>query len=332
MKGMEGREIIKVSNLTKDYGHGRGIFDVSFFVNDGETLGFLGPNGAGKSTTMRHLMGFSRPQAGKAYICGLDTWKKHSSLIGKVGYLPGEVNLPDGLDGYGFIHMMRGLKGVGKDEAADKKLKDLLERFEFDPSGSVKRMSIGEKRKLAIVAAFMDNPEVLLLDEPTSGLDPVMQERFTGFIKEEKKRGRTILLSSHIFSEVEALCDRIAIIRDGHLVSILDSADVKHGLKNIFTVYFTDELSMRRFADITLEDGKEPSRLPEHREIRPAGCTVSGIDTEKCCCRVAVDDTSINSFIRSLAGFPIKCFTEHTVTLEEFFMHFYKNERRFQLG
>ena len=319
---------IEVSKLTKDYGHGRGIFEVSFSVGEGETLGFLGPNGAGKSTTMRHLMGFSKPQGGKALINGLDTWKKHSKVIKNVGYLPGEVNLPAGLDGYGFIDMMRGLKGVKSgDPEAERRLKELLDIFELDPSGDVKKMSIGEKRKLAVVTAFMDNPEILLLDEPTSGLDPVMQERFIDFIRTEKNRSKTILLSSHIFSEVEALCDRIAIIKDGRLVSTLASADVKHGLKNIFTVYFADEGSMREFEEKTT---KVRHFSPETQGSEDVNI-IQNIDRKNCSCSISVDDRNINSFIRSLAAFRIRGFKEHSVSLEEFFMHFYKNDRVFAL-
>ena len=319
---------IEVSKLTKDYGHGRGIFEVSFSVGEGETLGFLGPNGAGKSTTMRHLMGSSKPQGGKALINGLDTWKKHSKVIKNVGYLPGEVNLPAGLDGYGFIDMMRGLKGVKSgDPEAERRLKELLDIFELDPSGDVKKMSIGEKRKLAVVTAFMDNPEILLLDEPTSGLDPVMQERFIDFIRTEKNRSKTILLSSHIFSEVEALCDRIAIIKDGRLVSTLASADVKHGLKNIFTVYFADEGSMREFEEKTT---KVRHFSPETQGSEDVNI-IQNIDRKNCSCSISVDDRNINSFIRSLAAFRIRGFKEHSVSLEEFFMHFYKNDRVFAL-
>ncbi|SEF87612.1 ABC-2 type transport system ATP-binding protein [Eubacterium ruminantium] len=309
--------MIEVKKLTKDYGHGRGIFDVDFSVNQGETLGFLGPNGAGKSTTMRHLMGFSKPHSGCAIIDGNDTWKKHSLIIKSVGYLPGEVNLPDGLKGYEFINMMKGLRGIRKnDTEADKKVKELLERFELEPSGDVKRMSIGEKRKLAVVTAFMSDPDVLLLDEPTSGLDPLMQERFIEFIREEKKKGKTILLSSHIFSEVEALCDRIAIIKDGKLISTIDAADVKHGLKNIFTIRFQNQKGMEEFLDKTSEDKLE----------------TGDIDREKAEVVLTIDNNETNKVIRLLSFFKIRSFTEHSITLEEFFMHFYKNDKKFALS
>ena len=296
---------IKVDELTHDYGHGRGVFDVSFDVQEGETLGFLGPNGAGKSTTMRHLMGFSKPQSGKAEINGLNCTKEHKRIMQSVGYLPGEVALPDGLKGYQFIKMMQNMKKSYDND----RVQYLLNRFELDPSGSVKRMSLGEKRKLAVVTAFMNDPDILLLDEPTSGLDPIMQETFIDFIKEEKQRGKSILLSSHIFSEVKALCDRIAIIKDGRLVSSADAAQIKHGLHNIMTVEFDDPKDFADFGRSELD-----FKLRDRSSLR---------------CVVVVDDEDINKFIAAIRRFKIKAFSEHSVTLEEYFMHFYKNDRSF---
>lgn len=147
-------EVIEIQNLTKDYGHGRGIFDVSFSVTKGETLGFLGPNGAGKSTTMRHLMGFSKPQSGSAKILNMVCSDSYNRILKHVGYLPGEVALPEGLTGWQFIRMMQGLRHNKNEE----RLQYLLAKFKLNPEGNLKRMSIGEKRKLAVVTAFMDDP------------------------------------------------------------------------------------------------------------------------------------------------------------------------------
>ena len=182
--------VLQIEHLTKDYGHNRGVFDVSFSVEKGEVYGFLGPNGAGKTTTIRHIMGFSRPQSGGAYVNGMDSWKNASEIQKNLGYLPGEIALPESLTGTQFINMMAELRGI-KDMSHTNYL---IDKFELDPSGSLKRMSLGMKRKLAIVTAFMHDPEVLVLDEPTSGLDPIMQNIFVEFIKEEKKRGKTIFL------------------------------------------------------------------------------------------------------------------------------------------
>ena len=297
--------MINVNNLTHDYGHGRGVFDVDLAVSKGETLGFLGPDGAGKSTTMRHLMGFSKPQKGSVSIDGRDCTKNSAKIMQRVGYLPGEVALPDGLNGWQFLKMMKDMRDV-KD---DKLTQELLRRFELDPSGSVKRMSIGEKRKLAVAAAFMSDPDILLLDEPTSGLDPIMQEVFIDFIREQKQKGKTILLSSHIFSEVEALCDRIAIIKDGRLVCTVDAAEIRHGLHNIMTVSFDNERDFTEFGKTDLD-----FKLRDRKSLS---------------CSVVVDDKDINKFLSAIKRFRLKSFREHSVTLEEYFMKFYKNDKTF---
>ena len=213
MKGGIFMSIIDVEHLTKDYGSGRGVFDVSIHVNEGEVFGFLGPNGAGKSTTIRHLMGFSQPDSGSTKLLGKDSFSHYHEVLNQVGYIPGEIALPAGLTGWEFIHMMQDMYGIHNDEML-KKMLDLFKLEDNVLKGDTKHMSLGVKRKLAIVTAFMSDPQILILDEPTSGLDPVMQQNFINFIVEEKKRGKTILLSSHIFSEVDATCDRIAIIKD----------------------------------------------------------------------------------------------------------------------
>lgn len=182
--GDSAAPVIEVSRLTKDYGFGRGVFDVSLNVYKGEVFGFLGPNGAGKSTTIRHLMGFSRPNSGSAKIFGHETFEEYGEVLNKVGYIPGEIALPAGLTGTEFIRMMQDMQGIHNEE----RLSEMLERFELSQAvldGETKRMSLGVKLKLAVVTAFMSDPEVLILDEPTSGLDPVMQENFIEFIHEE---------------------------------------------------------------------------------------------------------------------------------------------------
>lgn len=297
--------VIEVNKLTKDYSHGRGIYDVSFNVNKGETLGFLGPNGAGKSTTMRHLMGFTEPQKGKAEILGMKCRKEYAEILKHIGYLPGEVALPEGLSGSSFLNMMKGLRSQSKND----RVKELLSIFPVDLSQSVKKMSIGEKRKLAVIAAFMKDPEILLLDEPTSGLDPVMQERFIEFVKGEKKKGKTILLSSHIFSEVEALCDRIAIIKDGRIVSVVDAAEVKHGLRKGVEITFNNEDDFCRFQNEDFEFQK--------------------CDSQKLQINIVMEDSDVNKFLEVIVNYDMKDYKENPVTLEEYFMHFYKNDRKF---
>ncbi len=304
--------VIDVENLTKDYGSGRGVFDVSISVNESEVFGFLGPNGAGKSTTIRHLMGFSKPDSGSTKIFGKETFKKYYEILSKVGYIPGEIALPAGLTGWEFLNMMQSLQGV-KNEKMQKRMLDMFELDDVALNGETKRMSLGVKRKLAIVAAFMSDPSVLILDEPTSGLDPVMQEQFIEFIHEEKARGKTILLSSHIFSEIDNTCDRIAIIKDGKIVSQFVADDLKHASRKFYTIKFSDEAEAKRFDE-------KAANIPSLAELERR-------DGERF---VSVEDKDLNYLIRGVADMNIVSFGNRKESLQDYFMKFYKEEKDFK--
>lgn len=208
--------LICVEHLTRDYGGGNGIFDISFQIKRGEAFGFLGPNGAGKTTTLRHLMGFIRPKSGSCTIRGMDCWTDRCQIQKHLGYIPGEVSFFDEMTGTDFLNFSAKYRGL----PSKSRKKELLERFELSTRSKIKKMSKGMKQKLCIVSAFMHDPDILILDEPTSGLDPLMQNRFIDLIVEEKQRGKTILLSSHMIEEIERTCDRIGIIRNGKLVAV----------------------------------------------------------------------------------------------------------------
>lgn len=301
-------EII-VDRLTKDYGFKRGVFDVSFTVEQGEAYGFLGPNGAGKSTTIRHLMGFSKPDQGRTLIFGLETFTHYSKLLDRVGYLPGEIALPDGLTGYEFIDMMKKLRNV-KDE---RRIKDLLTLFQLDPIEETKRMSFGDKRKLTIVTALMHDPDVLIMDEPTSGLDPVMQDTFIQLIKEEKKRGKTILLSSHIFSEVEAVCDRVSIIKNGYIIEEFSMSQLKYAEDKIYRVHFSEE-----------RDAHDVRLLIEKQQFAKV------IEQDNCWLTIAINDKDINRLVHILSQYRVINFAHERVTLEDYFMQYYIGEDQFK--
>jgi ABC-2 type transport system ATP-binding protein len=242
-------EEIKVDNFTKDYGNCRGAFDVSFSVHKGEVFGFLGPNGAGKSTAIRHLMGFSFPTSGKTFIKNMDSAKHADQIMKNVGYLPGELPLPDNMTGSEFIKYQEGLRGKKNRSYANK----LIKMFDLNPYIKIKKMSFGTKRKLAIVAAFMFDPDVILLDEPTGGLDPIMQHRFLKLLEQKKKEGKTILLSTHIFSEAEAICGRIGIIRDGKLVALVNRNEVpnkRFDFDKHFLKYYEEEEGRHEYRTI----------------------------------------------------------------------------------
>jgi len=296
--------VLQIENLTKDYGFNRGVFDVTFNVEKGEVYGFLGPNGAGKTTTIRHIMGFSRPQKGRTYVNGQDSWKHYHQIQRTLGYLPGEIALPERLTGTQFIKMMADLRKMTDMTYT----KELINRFELEPEGGLKRMALGMKRKLAIVTAFMHDPDILVLDEPTSGLDPIMQDIFIEFIKAEKARGKTILLSSHIFSEVDATCDKISIIKDGRLVSSFVADDLRHSESKTYKLEFDEKSEFQRF----LHDAKAYTifEIASTKEYRNQ-------------VHIHLDDANVNEFIAIISGYSLKFFTEIKFTLEDYFMKFY---------
>lgn len=303
--------VIEVENLTKDYGSSRGVFDVSFFVDKGEVFGFLGPNGAGKSTTIRHLLGFSKPDSGTTKIEGKPSFSRYYEFMSDVGYIPGEIALPQGLTGWEFLRMMQSMQG----KANEERLKYMLDLFELKDSelvGETKRMSLGVKRKLAVVAANMHDPRVLVLDEPTSGLDPVMQENFISFIHDEKARGKTILLSSHIFSEIDSTCDRIAIIKDGKIVSDFIADDLKHASRKFYSLSFSSNNAEKSFID----KAKSLKSLNIMKES----------ETD---CFISVEDADLNGLIAILSKSEIVSFSNRKESLEDYFMKFYKEEKDF---
>ena len=301
--------VIEVENLTKNYGSGRGVFDVNLHVDKGEIFGFLGPNGAGKSTTIRHLMGFSRPDKGETRIFGKNTFEKYYEVLKKVGYIPGEIALPAGLTGYEFLNMMRDLQGIHNDERLERML-DMFELSAVQLNGDTKRMSLGVKRKLAVVSAFMSDPEVLVLDEPTSGLDPIMQERFVEFIREEKECGKTILLSSHIFSEIDNTCDRIAIIKDGRIVSEFVANDLKHASRKFYSLNFVTENGAEKFK-------KQAAALKSYKFVNSDNTKID----------LSVEDEDLNGLIAILSDSDATFFGNRKESLEDYFMKFYKEDR-----
>lgn len=290
---------IEINRITKDYGQSRGVFDLSFQVKKGEVLGFLGPNGAGKTTAIRQLMGFIKPDSGSVNILGMDCFLEADKIQRSLGYLPGEIAFIDSMTGVDFIRFvseMKNMKDLGR-------TKELMERFELNPSGKMKKMSKGMKQKIGIVCAFMQDPEILILDEPTSGLDPLMQNQFVELILEEKKRGKTILMSSHIFEEIERTCDRAAIIRQGKLVAVEDMDKLRFGRKKIVEFCFETEEMAASFSGALKNAQQEGSKV-----------TV----------KVGRD---MDAVIKKAGDYTVKDMDVRTPSLEEFFMHFYGGEK-----
>ncbi len=292
-----GNIVIATNKLTKDYGNGKGIFDVTINVNKGEVFGFLGPNGAGKTTTIRNLLGFISADSGSCSIEGLDCRKKSYAIMEKLGYLAGEISFIDDMTGMQMINFMAAMKNV-KDDA---RIKELIEIFELNPSGKIRKMSKGMKQKIGIICAFMGEPDVIILDEPTSGLDPLMQNRFVELILKEKSKGKTIFMSSHIFEEIEKTCDRAAIIKDGRIISVEDIASLKKRKHKTYEITFTNQDEACSFA-------------------KEVGAKVSdNIVTVK------VHD-NIDDVVKKISTYNIKDIDVKTESLEELFMHYYSDD------
>lgn len=292
--------VICARGLTKDYGRGRGVFDVNLEVAAGEVLGFLGPNGAGKTVTMRHLMGFIKPQKGTVEILGHDCFRARPQVQASLGYLPGENACMQEMTARSFLDLMAGMRGL-RDRS---RMRELVDVFDLDLGARIGGMSKGNRQKVAIVAAFMARPDVLLLDEPTSGLDPLMQERFLDLVEEERTRGVAILLSSHIFEEVGRACDRVAFIRAGQVAMTCTMDEVRSMRSRGYTIEFS---SARERARWELSHGNEPAkgsiRAVELRDVR-----------------------DVNALIRELSSYDVASVTSREQTLEELFLHLYEGD------
>jgi polyether ionophore transport system ATP-binding protein len=290
---------ISVSGLVPTFGQTRALDGLDLTVRTGEVHGFLGPNGAGKSTTIRVLLGLLRADAGDATLLGGDPWRDAVTLHRRLAYVPGDVSLWPNLSGGEVIDLLGRLRG-GLDE---QRRKDLLERFDLDPKKKGRSYSKGNRQKVALVAALASDVELLILDEPTSGLDPLMESVFQDCINEERQRGRTVLLSSHILAEVEALCDRVSIIRLGRTVETGTLAELRH---------------LTRTA-ITAELVSQPNgltALPGVHDLKVDGTRVS----------FDVDTKDLDQVLRQLTQVGIRSLTSQPPTLEELFLRHYADD------
>lgn len=293
--------VIKSEKLTKYYGKSRGIIDIDLEVGKGEIFGFLGPNGAGKTTTIRILLDLIRPTSGKACVLGLDAQKDSLEIRKRLGYVPGDVVLYDGMTGHEYLKLMDSFHNDNK----SKRIKELTERLELDLHRQTRAYSKGMKQKLSIIQAFMNDPELLVLDEPTSGLDPLVQHSFYDLLIEEKKRGKTIFLSSHILPEVERVCDRVGIVREGKIVSVESISALKH----------------KKVRRLSLELSREVNT----DEIKLSNVEVLRHDGNKLELKVLGD---IPQLLKELCGLPIEDMIFQEAALEDVFMEYYKEENK----
>lgn len=288
-------EVISVKNLTRDYGKGRGVFGVSFDVKRGEVFGFVGTNGSGKTTILRHIMGFLKAQTGEVKVLNLDAWKDSRDLKKYIEYIPGEIAFPDLKDGTTFLKNQAELLGIHDMSYA----KDLIKRLQLDPSANLKRMSKGMKQKTAIVAGLMADKEILILDEPTNGLDPLMRETFLEIILEEKRKGKTIIMSSQMFDELELTCDKVALILNGKIVDIADVNEIKNSKYKTLKIEFINEKDYKDFKKLRYKIVRDQ---PQYNQVT-----------------VKVADKNVNKLFNKIKKCPLKFINETKQTLERYF-------------
>ena len=292
--------VIRTEQLTKTYGEHRGIVDVDLAIEPGEAFGFLGPNGAGKTTTIRTILDHIRPTSGRAFVFGIETTVDPVAIHRRVGYLPGEFALYDKLTGGQTIEYFANLRG-GVDPEYQR---DLMGRLDVDPSRKFKEYSKGNKQKIGLVVALQHRPDLLILDEPTSGLDPLVQQTFYEVIRETKADGRTIFLSSHILSEVEKTCDRVAIIREGRLVKVDRVEALRDLAHHQIELRFAGEVPVAAFS--SLEGVSDLSTDDHLLRLRVAG--------------------SIAPLVREASKYELIDFVSREPSLEETFLAQYGHE------
>lgn len=290
---------ISVSGLVKSFGRTRALDGLDLEVGSGEVHGFLGPNGSGKTTTIRILLGLLHPDDGKATLLGSDPWRDATELHRRLAYVPGDVNLWPNLTGGEVIDLLGRLRG-GLDSTLKARL---LERFDLDPTKKGRTYSKGNRQKVALVAALASNVELLILDEPTGGLDPLMEAEFRDCINEVRPTGLTVLLSSHILAEVEALCDRVSIIREGRTVETGTLAELRHLTRTT----------------ISAELASEPSGMDALAGVHALRVVDHKVDFE-------VDSDRLDEALAQLSRLGIRSLLSHPPTLEELFMRHYRDE------
>lgn len=287
-------DVIAVKNLTKYYGKIKGIEDLTFSVKKGEIFGFLGPNGAGKTTTIRTLLGYLHPTKGEAYILGKNIRDNIVNIKRDVGYIPGDLNLYGHLTGRQFLNYFDSLRNKQL-----PLLTELLRIFDVPLDRKIKGYSRGMKQKLGIIQAFMDDPDIVIMDEPTSGLDPLLQQKFYDFLQIQKKKGKTIFFSSHVLSEVDKICDRIGIIRNGTLVALEDVETLKG--------------KMGKLVRVKIKEKPEAFAGPKNKTIRADWIEF-------------VTSGDIDYWIKQLSHYTIIDLEIHTFSLEDIFIHYYEGQ------
>jgi ABC-2 type transport system ATP-binding protein len=301
----EDTAIIEVRQLTKRYGSARGVEDLTFEVGRGEAFGFLGPNGAGKTTTIRTILDFIRPTSGSIRVFGMDPRREGVKVHRRVGYLPGELALYERMTGEDFLRSFAELRGLDVHDADTwSRTIDLADRIDLDLSRRIHELSHGNKQKVGLAQAFMHEPDLLILDEPTQGLDPLVQQIFYAMIQEERERGAAVFLSSHVMPEVERVCDRVGIIRQGRLALVADIADLKAKALRSIEIHFDQPVQGSTF-----------ERLPGVRDVSTHGDSV-----------LLNVEGPVDAVIKEAAAHRVISIETREPSLEEAFLAFYDGD------
>lgn len=290
--------VLEVKNLSKCFGKVNAVDDISFSVEKGEIFGFLGPNGAGKTTTIRCIMDFLRPSLGNINVFGLDSLKNSSEIKKRVGYLPADVSLYDGWTGQDHFNFLEKVKGKSEN------LSELIEKFDYNPKIKFKNLSTGNKRKLGIIIALMHKPELIILDEPTAGLDPLLQNTTYEILQDYQKTGSTIFMSSHNLAEVDRICSKVVIIKDGKIVATEGVSDLKNKKIHVVTVHFNGPFEPN---NLLFEGAEVQEKLPDGLILDVKG--------------------DLNPLVKKLGAYDIRDLEISHASLEEVFLEFYNKAK-----
>ena len=289
-------KVIQMEDVTKDYGNGKGIFNISLDIEEGEMFGYVGTNGAGKTTTLRSILGFIKPENGKVRVNGIDPWDNGEKLMREIGYIPGEIAFPDLRSGEEVLRSQAEFLGIKDLSRAN----DLIERLQLDIRGNPRRFSKGMKQKLAIVMALMHDPKILLFDEPTTGLDPLMRDSFMQIVKEEHGKGKTIIMSSHMFDELEEYSDRVGLIVNGKIIDIADMDEIRNTSFRIYKVEFKKEEEFKKFLC-----NSKANIIREQTQYNQV--------------TVRIDMNDLSSFMKEVGTYDIRYIREVKYNLESYF-------------
>ena len=305
---MKERKVCKmnytsITNLTKDYGKGKGVFNINLDVKKGEVYGFVGINGAGKTTTIRHLMGFIRQKSGSVLINNLDAYKSSAELKRYMAYVPGEINFPGDIKASDFLRNQVELSENGSWKDAET----LISLLQLDTSVNVRAMSKGMKQKTAIVAAFASNAELIVMDEPTTGLDPLMRDIFLDLVREQKHKGKTIFMSSHIYQELEEVCDRTAVIKDGRIIDVVNMNEIRYNKNKVFRIEFKTQDDFDAFLKLDYD--------------------IFQIKQDDLQIFIQIHDSNINTLVKSLSHYDLIYFKEIKHTFENYVTDIFKDSK-----